>query len=116
MIYFDNAATSWPKPPGVAEAMVHFLEEVGANPGRSGHRLSLEAERIVYEIRELIAQLVNARDPLRVVFGPNLLLSSAAARGAARNGRSSPTLCPIYSKAARLMRSAWSGWLPVYAG
>ncbi len=71
MIYFDNAATSWPKPPGVAEAMVHFLNHVGANPGRSGHRLSLEAGRIVYEARELIAQLLNAPDPLRVVFGAN---------------------------------------------
>jgi hypothetical protein len=35
MIYFDNAATPWPKPPGVAEAMTHFLEAVGANPGIS---------------------------------------------------------------------------------
>ena len=72
MIYFDNAATSWPKPPGVAEAMVHFLKHVGANPGRSGHRLSLEAGRIVYEARELVARLFHAPDPLRVVFGANV--------------------------------------------
>jgi cysteine desulfurase/selenocysteine lyase len=71
VIYFDNAATSWPKPPGVVEAMVHFLDHVGANPGRSGHRLSLEAGRIVYEAREAIAELFNAPDPLRVVFGAN---------------------------------------------
>ncbi|MFN2219734.1 MAG: aminotransferase class V-fold PLP-dependent enzyme [Anaerolineae bacterium] len=71
MIYFDNAATSWPKPPGVVEAMTHFLEQVGANPGRSGHRLSLEAGRIVYEARELVATLFNASDPMRVVFGAN---------------------------------------------
>ena len=42
-LYLDNAATSWPKPPGVALAMRHFLDEVGANPGRSGHRQSIEA-------------------------------------------------------------------------
>lgn len=72
MIYFDNAATSWPKPPGVTEAMIHFITHVGANPGRSGHRLSLEAGRIVYDTRELIAELVNAPDPLRVVFGANV--------------------------------------------
>jgi cysteine desulfurase/selenocysteine lyase len=72
MIYFDNAATSWPKPPGVAAAMVHFLEEVGANPGRSGHRLSLQAGRIVYEARERIAELFGVPDPLRVVFGANV--------------------------------------------
>jgi cysteine desulfurase/selenocysteine lyase len=71
MIYFDNAATSWPKPPGVVEAMTHFLEQVGANPGRSGHRLSLEAGRIVYEARELVAALFNVSDPMRVVFGAN---------------------------------------------
>lgn len=72
MIYFDNAATSWPKPAGVAEAMVHFLDEVGANPGRSGHRLAVEAARIVYSAREAVAELFNAADPLRVVFGANV--------------------------------------------
>ena len=72
MIYFDNAATSWPKPPGVAEAMTHFLNEIGANPGRSGHRLAIEAGRIVYDAREAVAQLFNAPDPLRVAFGQNV--------------------------------------------
>jgi cysteine desulfurase/selenocysteine lyase len=72
MIYFDNAATSWPKPPGVARAMVHFLNEVGANPGRSAHRLSVESARIVYAAREAVAELFNAPDPLRVVFGHNV--------------------------------------------
>lgn len=72
LIYFDNAATSWPKPPGVAQAMTAFLEEVGANPGRSGHRLSVKAARIVYATREAVAALFNAPDPLRVVFGHNV--------------------------------------------
>jgi len=72
MIYFDNAATSWPKPPGVAEAMVHYLDQVGANPGRSGHRLSVEAGRIVYGAREAVASLFHAPDPLRVVFTANV--------------------------------------------
>jgi cysteine desulfurase/selenocysteine lyase len=71
MIYFDNAATSWPKPPGVTEAMVHFMQEVGANPGRSGHQLSVEAGRIVYETREAVAELFNIEAPLRIAFGPN---------------------------------------------
>ncbi len=70
-IYLDNAATSWPKPPEVAEAMVRFLNEVGANPGRSGHRLSVEAGRIVYQAREALAELFGVADPLRVVFGLN---------------------------------------------
>lgn len=71
VIYFDNAATSWPKPPGVMEAMARFLNEIGANPGRSGHRMAVEAGRVVYEAREVIAELFNAPDPLRVVFGLN---------------------------------------------
>ncbi len=71
MIYFDNAATSWPKPPGVAEAMTHYLAEIGANPGRSGHRLAVQAARVVYGAREAVAELFGAPDPLRVVFGAN---------------------------------------------
>jgi selenocysteine lyase/cysteine desulfurase len=71
MIYFDNAATSWPKPPGVAEEMVRFLQDVGANPGRSGHSRSVEAARVVYAAREAIAELFNIADPLRVVLGAN---------------------------------------------
>jgi len=72
MIYFDNAATSWPKPSGVAEAMVRFMNDVGANPGRSGHRLSVEAARVVYAARETVAELFNVPDPLRVTFGYNV--------------------------------------------
>ncbi len=71
MVYFDNAATSWPKPPGVAEAMVRFLNYVGANPGRAGHRMAVEAGRVVYAAREAVAELVGAPDPLRVVFAAN---------------------------------------------
>jgi cysteine desulfurase family protein len=72
MIYFDNAATSWPKPPGVAEAMVHFVDAVGANPGRAAHRLAVESGRIVYDAREAVCELFNGPDPLRVVFGKNI--------------------------------------------
>ncbi|MFO8089480.1 MAG: aminotransferase class V-fold PLP-dependent enzyme [Desulfatiglandaceae bacterium] len=71
-IYLDNAATSFPKPPQVVEAMVHFMTEVGANPGRSGHRLSIEAERIVQRARESLALLFNIPDPGRTVFTSNI--------------------------------------------
>jgi cysteine desulfurase/selenocysteine lyase len=72
MIYFDNAATTWPKPPAVIQAMVSFMEEVGANPGRAAHHRAIEAGRIVYSAREAVAELFNARDPLHVTFGPNV--------------------------------------------
>ncbi|MBN1535596.1 MAG: aminotransferase class V-fold PLP-dependent enzyme [Anaerolineales bacterium] len=71
-IYLDNAATSWPKPPEVALAMTHFIEEIGANPGRSGHRLSIEAARVMFAAREAIAELFGENDPLRVIFGLNV--------------------------------------------
>lgn len=72
MIYCDNAATSWPKPPDVNQAMTTFLQDIGANPGRSGHRKSLEAGRCVYQAREAVTELFHAPDPLQVVFGPNV--------------------------------------------
>ncbi len=87
MIYLDNAATSWPKPPEVIEAMARFMAEVGANPGRSGHRLSVEASRVVYAARQVVAQLFNAPDPLRVAFGLNVTEAlNLALRGLLRPG------------------------------
>jgi len=71
VVYLDNAATSWPKPPQVMAAMQRFLGEIGANPGRSGHRLSIEAARVVYRAREAVAGLLGVSDPLRVVFCAN---------------------------------------------
>ncbi len=71
MIYLDNAATSWPKPASVMAAMAGFLERAGGNPGRSGHRLSIAAGRIVYDTREALADFFGIRDPLRVIFTLN---------------------------------------------
>ncbi len=71
LVYFDNAATSWPKPGATMKAMMDFNANVGANPGRSGHRLSIEAGRIVFHAREAIASLLGAGDPQSVVFTRN---------------------------------------------
>lgn len=71
LTYLDNAATSWPKPDCVGEAMVRFLRDVGANPGRSGHRRAHEAERLRYAVRERLARLFGLRDPLRIIFALN---------------------------------------------
>ena len=47
LIYFDNSATTFPKPSGVLQGVVDGIREYGGNPGRSGHRLSLKtAEKI----------------------------------------------------------------------
>ena len=87
MIYFDNAATSWPKPPGVAEAMTRFINEVGANPGRAAHRQALESGRIVYGAREAVCELFHAPDPLRLVWCKNATEAlNLALRGLLRPG------------------------------
>lgn len=71
MIYFDNAATSWPKPAEVWQAMEHCIKHAGANPGRSGHKMSVAANKLVNEARELLSALFNIRNPERIVFTVN---------------------------------------------
>ncbi len=70
-IYLDNAATSFPKPEAMLAAMTAYQRNVGANPGRSGHGLSIDAGRIVYETRETLAHLFHIEDPLRIVLTKN---------------------------------------------
>lgn len=71
MIYLDNAATTWPKPPGVLQAMEMCLTKMGANPGRAGHRMALQAGRLIYETRELLAKLFEINNPLQIAFTLN---------------------------------------------
>jgi cysteine desulfurase family protein len=71
LAYLDNAATTWPKPPGVAEAMTRYLAEVGASPGRAGHRLAQQAGREVLETRERLGDLLGAPDPEAIVLTKN---------------------------------------------
>ncbi|MHB0859573.1 MAG: aminotransferase class V-fold PLP-dependent enzyme [Anaerolineae bacterium] len=87
MIYLDNAATSWPKPPQVLAAMTEYLQSAGGNPGRSAHALSIAAGRSLYETRELLAILFHAPDPLRIVFTLNVTQAiNLALRGLLRPG------------------------------
>ncbi len=66
MIYFDNAATSMPKPRSVAVAMQKALKDCG-NPGRSGHAFGMKAAETVYDCRKKLASLFNTR-PECVIF------------------------------------------------
>lgn len=67
-VYLDNAATSFPKPEAVYEAVDHALRRMGVGPGRGGYRRSIEATRIVFEAREAVAALLGVTDSSRVVF------------------------------------------------
>lgn len=71
MIYLDNAATTYPKPEVVYKAVDECLRGYCANPGRSGHKLSLKAGRIILEAREAIAELFNIKYAERVIFTHN---------------------------------------------
>lgn len=71
VIYFDNAATSFPKPPGVGEAMKAFIETSAGNPGRGGHSLSREAERVVDSARRRLARFLGVTNSSRIVFTLN---------------------------------------------
>jgi cysteine desulfurase family protein len=71
MIYLDNAATSFPKPERVYVEMDKCIRGYGANPGRSGHRLALEAGRAVYKTRERLCRLFNIENPMHMVFTAN---------------------------------------------
>ena len=70
MIYFDNAATSFPKPSCVLREVTDCLRCYGANPGRGGHRLSVAAGDAVFETRTLLSDLFGGT-PERTVFTKN---------------------------------------------
>jgi cysteine desulfurase family protein len=71
LVYLDNAATSFPKPEATLKAMTAYQRAIGGSPGRSGHRLSIEAGRIVFTARETLARLFNTADPLQIAFTKN---------------------------------------------
>lgn len=68
MIYLDNAATTFPKPESVYDAMDICSRNYCANPGRSGHKMAMESARTVEEARDLVAKLFNIKNPMEVVF------------------------------------------------
>ncbi len=70
-LYLDNAATTYPKPPGVYGAMRRALEDVGASPGRAAHRLAREASAIVAASRVKVARLMGIPNAQQVIFTKN---------------------------------------------
>ncbi len=68
MIYFDNAATSFPKPQIVYDEIMDSMMNYGANPGRSGHKLALKASRGIFAARSNIGRLFNLKNPLDIAF------------------------------------------------
>ncbi len=68
MIYLDNSATTYPKPSVVTQAVYDAMKYYSANPGRSGHALSLRAAQKVFECRQAVCRLFNVDDEGKVIF------------------------------------------------
>ncbi|HEX4414214.1 MAG TPA: aminotransferase class V-fold PLP-dependent enzyme [Lacipirellulaceae bacterium] len=86
-IYLDNAATTWPKPESVYDAVDHYQREIGAPNGRSGYREAQESNRIVERARQGVADLIGADDASHIILGLNCSdMLNMAIRGVVRSG------------------------------
>ncbi|MEM1097473.1 MAG: aminotransferase class V-fold PLP-dependent enzyme [Planctomycetota bacterium] len=70
-LYLDNAATSFPKPPAVIEAMTHYATQLGASPGRGAYAEARDAGALMHQCRERINTLIGGRSPEHVIFTLN---------------------------------------------
>ncbi|MBR0277119.1 MAG: aminotransferase class V-fold PLP-dependent enzyme [Clostridia bacterium] len=87
MIYLDNAATTLIKPYAVINAMTKWMQNYSANPGRGGHKLSINASNKIYECREYISRLFNIDNPENIVFTPNATAAlNTAIKGFVKRG------------------------------
>lgn len=89
LIYLDHAATSWPKPPEVMEAMQEAMTGAAANPGRGSHQMAIEASRVLFGTRKVLAQLFHVRNPNDMIFTHNTTEAlNLAMKGLLRKGDS----------------------------
>lgn len=87
IIYFDNAASSWPKPRSVSEKVAECIQEYGANPGRGGHQLSMRASKVIYKTRVKLAQLFGIQNPNDIFFTMNATMAlNMAIKGILKSG------------------------------
>ncbi|WP_169084694.1 aminotransferase class V-fold PLP-dependent enzyme [Paenibacillus sp. PL91] len=75
VIYLDHAATSWPKPPAVTEAVVNAMLNDAANPGRGSHAMAVRASRVLFETRKQLAKLFNIKNPNDIAFASNTTMA-----------------------------------------
>ncbi len=87
MVYFDNAATSYPKPKIVYDSIMEAMIDYGANPGRSGHKKALKSSRGIFDTRVQISKLFNIKNPMNVIFTFNCTESlNTAIKGVLKPG------------------------------
>ncbi|MGD8190556.1 aminotransferase class V-fold PLP-dependent enzyme [Brevibacillus ginsengisoli] len=85
--YLDNAASSWPKPPGVKEAMAEVIDDFAANPGRGGHTLAIKASKVLFRTRMQLSRLFGIKNPNDLFFYLNATQAlNQAIKGYLREG------------------------------
>jgi len=105
MIYLDNAATTWPKPEVVYQAVDSCLRQCSGNPGRGGHGNARAATRILYEAREQLATLFNIDNATNIMFTYNATDAlNMALLGRLRPGDSIATTRMEHNAVARPLR------------
>ncbi|YCI27407.1 aminotransferase class V-fold PLP-dependent enzyme [Paenibacillus sp. Z6-24] len=75
LIYLDHAATSWPKPPAVHEAVMDTLQHSSANPGRGSHQMAVRASRVLFDCRKVLCRLLDVRNPVDIAFTGNTTMA-----------------------------------------
>ncbi len=71
MIYFDNGATTFPKPKSVVNAVNYAITKIGANPGRGGHNMAMKASDVLYDCRNNAAKLFDIDNPENIIITNN---------------------------------------------
>ena len=104
-IYLDNGATSYPKPEEVYTAVYDFMRNIGVSSGRGAYRQALNADRIVYQTRGLLAQLFNIRDVSRIVFTANVTQAlNLAIKGILKGKEHVITTCMEHNAVWRVLK------------
>lgn len=108
-IYLDNAATTYPKPEEVYRAVDRTLRSIGVAPGRGGHARSVEAARILFRTRELLADILGIGDSSRIVFTHSATEAlNLAIKGAIKPGDHVVTTTMEHNSMARPLQNAAS--------
>ncbi|WP_168123268.1 aminotransferase class V-fold PLP-dependent enzyme [Paenibacillus sp. HB172176] len=75
LIYLDHAATSWPKPPQVLDAVMNAMRQDSANPGRGSHAMAVRASRVLFDTRKQLAKLFHIKNPNDIAFASNTTMA-----------------------------------------
>jgi cysteine desulfurase family protein len=87
LLYLDHAASSWPKPPEVHQAMIRSLEQAAANPGRGSHFMAVQASRTLFEGRKRLARLFKVKNPNDIAYALNTTMAlNQAIKGFVKEG------------------------------